>query len=135
MYSIAGRVELELWPDAVDRVVGGISRETAQRGADAAVQRAKANAPVDSGELRNSIHAESPHSVGNMFYVVNVVADADHALYQELGTRAHGPVAAKHLVFKPKGSNTYVFAKWVRGVPPVRYLGRALDSLSTGDFT
>jgi HK97 gp10 family phage protein len=61
------------------------------RGADRAVQQtaqrimrtAKRLAPVDTGELRESIHLEGDPAVdGGMF----VVASAEHAIYQEFGT-------------------------------------------------
>lgn len=56
---------------------------------------AKENAPVASGELRDSIHVEKDGAE------LSVVADADHAVFIELGTSKMaaqpflGPAAAK----------------------------------------
>lgn len=49
------------------------------------VQAAKATAPVDTGEYRDSIHLED----GDDGEVL-VVASADHSIYVELGTRVPG---------------------------------------------
>lgn len=57
------------------------------------------------------------------------------ATYQELGTRAHGPVRAKALRFKPKGSSVFVFAKWVRGVTPGNFMKTAIENTVITDFT
>ena len=54
--------------------------------------------------------------------------------YQEFGTRAHGPVKAKALRFRPKGSGSFVYAKWVRGVTGAHFVQRALDDLTVADF-
>lgn len=134
MYSISNRVNLELYPDAVQRVVGGASQKAVNRASITAMSRAKAFAPVDTSRLRNSITRTQPQQISNGFWASIVYTELDYALYQEEGTRAHGPVRAKALRFKPKGSSKYVFAQWVRGVPAKRYMQRAIESLRATDF-
>lgn len=65
---------------------------------------------------------------------VAVGTPVPYVKYQEFGTRAHGPVRAKMLRFRPKGSAEYVFAKWVRGVQPARFMRKALAALRPSDF-
>lgn len=62
----------------VERRFAILSREAAQRIAD----RARSLAPVDTGQLRDSIEAEGTGSAT----VWRVVARAPHAIYQEYGT-------------------------------------------------
>jgi hypothetical protein len=63
-----------------------------------------------------------------------VYTPVPYAIFQELGTRAHGPKRAPRMVFKPKGQQMFVFAKWVRGVEPAYFMTNALKSLSVKDF-
>jgi len=52
------------------------------------VAKAKDFAPVDSGELKESIHAEyemENHPEVGETYVARIIADAGHALPQEVG--------------------------------------------------
>lgn len=57
------------------------------------------------------------------------------AIYQEKGTRAHGPVKAKVMVFRAKGGGPMVFAHRVRGIEAARYMQAAREALSVKDFT
>lgn len=54
-------------------------------------------------------------------------SDAHYAGYLEDGTRAHGPVHAKYLVWRGN-KGELIFAKWVRGIKPYRVWGRAIDN-------
>lgn len=124
---------LEIDPRKVDRVVGTMTRGMVEKGTTAAMNYAKDFAPRDTGRLANSI-VSVVEKRGFLHYVGTIYSHEEYALYQEKGTRAHGPVRAKYLRFKPKGSSTYVFAKWVRGVPATKYMERALEWLSMSDF-
>lgn len=62
----------------------GVTRDMRARGRRV-VQAAKATAPVDTGEYRESIHMEDGEDSE-----VLVVASADHSIYVELGTRVRG---------------------------------------------
>lgn len=109
---------------------GEIGRASA-RAAGAIRDRAKENAPVDEGLLRNSIVSELAEQTATRI-VWRVGTNVEYAIYQELGT---GPIFARrapYLVFKVGG-------KWVRtystrGVPAVRYLTRAVEATTSADF-
>jgi hypothetical protein len=60
-------------------------REDMRRRADRVVQAAKQTAPVDTGEYRDSIHAEDGPDGS-----VLVVSDTDHSIFVEHGTREPG---------------------------------------------
>lgn len=88
----------------------------------------------DTGELDRTITIKD--ATDNPTYPRFAVGSpVKQAVFNEFGTRAHGPVRAKVLRFKPKGSSAYVFAKWVRGISAVRFMRNALKSLTVYDFT
>ena len=107
--------------------VGRASMRAAGRVRD----RAKENAPVDTGLLRNSIIAELEEQ-GPTSIVWRIGSNVFYAPYQELGT---GPIYARrapYLVFKI--GNRWVRTYSTRGVPAVHYLERAIDDLTVEDF-
>jgi len=118
-------LEQQTVPQAVWRAVGKVR------------DRAKANITtsgrVDTGALRQSIVGRRLRGgKGGVWYQVG--SDLDYAIYQHEGTQ--GPIyprRAKVLRFTGS-SGTYVFAKQVRGIEGVKYLTRALESLTVADF-
>ena len=88
---------------------------------------------VHTGKLLGSIAVSHVQGPDTGKYVL-IGTPLPYAKYPEYGTRAHGPVTAKFLRFKPKGSSTYVFAKWVRGVRPYRFAQKTLDEVRPSDF-
>jgi hypothetical protein len=109
---------------------GQVGRAAA-RAAGRVRDRAKENAPVDNGLLRNSIVSElaeqRPTSV-----TWRVGTNVEYGLYQEVGT---GPIFARRapmLVFKV--GNRWVSTYSTRGVPASRYLTRAVEAVSVQDF-
>lgn len=134
-FRVGSNVTVQLFEDRIDMVVNQTAQKAVNRASITAMSRAKAMAPTDSGKLRNSITRTLPAMVSRRTWSAIVHSTLDYALYQEKGTRAHGPVRAKFLRFKPKGSRKYVYAKWVRGVPAQNYLKRAVESLRVSDFT
>lgn len=133
------RVKLNIMPGAVVAVVGPQVDAAAYRAAQAARGRAQSNiirlGRIATGEMiqglqvRRSIGAAQP-----LVSRYDVFSTAKHTAFQEEGTRAHGPVRAPRLVFKPKGSNKVVYAKWVRGVTPGFFLRDAVRSVQVADF-
>lgn len=63
----------------------GVKQDMRARGRRV-VRAAKATAPVDTGEYRDSIHLEDGKEDGEVL----VVASADHSIYVEYGTRVRG---------------------------------------------
>lgn len=115
---------------------GPIDRSVSQaagRTRDRAKRNITAKGRVDTGRLRNSIVAEYSRSTATQIWW-KVGSNLNYAIYQEEGTRAHGPRRARVLRFKPKGSNSFVFAKRVRGVTPAHFLKDALERLSASDY-
>lgn len=88
---------------------------------------------INTGRLRQSVVGRRVRS-GRPGIWYEVGSPLDYALYQHEGTRDHGPVRARLLRFKPKGGSTFVFARWVRGVTPSKFLTKALTRLTVNDF-
>lgn len=80
-------VNIEIDEAAIESLLAapGVRRDMRARGRRV-VQAAKLSAPVDTGEYRDSIHLEDGAGDGEVL----VVADADHSIYVELGTRVRG---------------------------------------------
>ncbi|WP_327358430.1 HK97 gp10 family phage protein [Streptomyces sp. NBC_01304] len=96
--------------------------------------QAKVNAPVNNGRLRASIRSTTVAVPGRI--TARIGTDLPYAIYQEKGTGVYagrGPIRPRRsqfLRFKPKGSKGFVYARQVRGTPPVRFLERALRTAS-----
>lgn len=136
---MAAPVEVRLRIDhsTMSSVVGDITFEAVQQAAEISRERYVANLRADdlvnSGRLVNSITtATVPRGV--LSPAVAIGSPLDYVKYPEYGTRAHGPVRAKVLRFKPKGSSTFVFARWVRGVRPYGFARKTLDQIRPTDF-
>ena len=118
--------------------VGKLSKTAVQRGATAAEERYRANIRatdrIDSGKMVNTVQQRDVPGRSVMQPAIAVGTPVPYVKFQEYGTRAHGPVRAKYLRFKPKGSSSFVFAKWVRGVRPARFAQNALDMMRPTDF-
>lgn len=133
------RVRTRLYKHALVSIVGDVSDHSVRKAATVAAHRARNNiyqlGRVNTGRMAKGIRVrESPTSTP-IRRRMQIVSEAPYTRFQEFGTRAHGPVRARFLRFKPKGSNTFVFARWVRGVTPGRFMRRAIDSIRVTDFT
>lgn len=133
-----GQVRLRIDNSKMRAEVGIITKDAVRRGAAKAQENyqnnIRADGLVNSGKLLSSVTQQDVPGREVLAPAIAVGTPLDYAKYPEYGTRAHGPVRAKALRFKPKGSNTFVFAKRVRGVKPYRFAQRALDSLRPRDF-
>lgn len=130
-------VRLRIDHSRMESVVGGVTHDAVQQAAEISRDRYKANLRADdlinTGKLINSITTATVPR-GALSPAVAVGSPLDYVKYPEFGTRAHGPVRAKALRFKPKGSSSFVFAKWVRGVKPYGFARRTLDQIRPNDF-
>lgn len=128
---------LILYPAVINTMMREYADASAYRGALAVQRRAQQNVTaagrVHTGGMRNSIRARRVRADGDGA-LWEVGSNRKHTIFQEKGTRAHGPVTAKFLVFTPKGSGTVVFAKWVRGVKAAHFLRDAINSATVSDF-
>jgi len=129
-------IDVKLDPSAIARVVGGTAAEAATTAARVIARRVRENIIaedlIDTGFMRDNITVEEARPGDRPVAYVHVAGQ--QAVFQEFGTRGHGPVRAQYLRFKPKGSNVYVFARWVRGVRPRRFMTRAIESVTVADF-
>jgi len=107
-------------------------RRAAGKVRDDAKREITSQGRVDTGKMRQSGRTQKVHRASGAWYEVQFPGDV--AWFQHEGTRDHGPVRARLLRFKPKGSGVYVFAKRVRGVTPSKFLTRALSRLTASDF-
>lgn len=110
---------------------GGPAERIAMPVARRTERYAKLFAPRDTGKLSRNIRMWV-HPRARRGYTVRIgnTKAVPYAHYQHEGTRAHGPVRAKAMRFKPKGSSRYVYATWVRGVRSDPYLVDALEAAS-----
>lgn len=128
------RVRLD--PGRVNLAAARAAERGARNAAQTTVRRIKENITrlgrIDTGEMLNSwtIRADVSGLHPRMF----ISSSAPHMLFQERGTRAHGPRHANFMVFTPKGSGQVVFAKWVRGVKAGNFVRDAQRRLSVADF-
>lgn len=128
---------IQLNQSQIDAIVGGQLHESVSRAANVSRDRVKQNmrrsGRRDTGAMYNGVTATGP-SGPRMNPRARVNSGPDYTTYQEFGTRAHGPVRAQFLRFQPKGSSSFVFAKWVRGVTPGNFFKDALAAVTPGDF-
>lgn len=81
------------------------------------------NVPVDTGELRDSIHIEGPWRASPFYMEGRVIAGGPgvpQAYFQEFGTVAHGPKTASVMHFFWKGEE--IFTRRVRGNIPLAWM-------------
>jgi HK97 gp10 family phage protein len=110
---------------------GGEVGQAAARAAGRIRDRAKENAPVDTGLLRNSIVAELVEETGSSV-TWRIGTDVFYGKYQEFGVPPIFARRAPYLVFK-------IGTKWIstystQGVPAVHFLQNALNDATIDDF-
>lgn len=132
------KVRFDMDPSRTNAVVGGITMDAAHKAGAVAKARMRMNIQadglMDTGKLLNSITVQSTVERGTLRPAVIVGSDSPYAHFLEHGTRGHGPVRAKFLRFKPKGSSNFVFARWVRGVRAYRFAQHTVDDMRVGDY-
>lgn len=135
------RVNVKLDPHAVEKLLTNVKSASVYRAARVTASRMqdniKAAGRVDTGRMLRSVKATRPEDRGRGVTASTVGITgkaAKYAGFQEYGTRDHGPVKAQFLVFKPKGSGTFVFAKHVRGVKAAHFARDAYRKLTLNDF-
>lgn len=131
-------LNLRINESAVRRVVGSHLEDAVRQAADITASRAKRNIQaagrIDTTAMYRGMTTERATALSDLKVVYLVYTPVEYAVYQEFGTRDHGPTRAKALRFKPKGSQGFVFAKWVRGVKPAHFMRDAARALSINDF-
>lgn len=130
-------VRINIDDGKVRSVIGPQIATAVERATEITRGRVRANISrlgrVDSGRMRDTLDKEDITS-DVLRPRWRVRSRQPYTIYQELGTRAHGPVTAPFLVFRVKGTPNVVRAKWVRGVEAGNFFRDALESLTVGDF-
>lgn len=131
-----GDVRLRIDLGQLEATVAPMVDGAVQRAAIAATERARQNVASDglihTGKLMNTMRWQPIN--GGLFPRYAVGSPEEYVKYPEFGTRAHGPVKANVLRFKPKGGQAFVFTTWVRGVRPYGFMRRTLDQMRPTDF-
>lgn len=106
-----------------------------QRFAGLVRKEIRAAGRVRTGKMVNSVTATRDRRRDRLKPAYIVGPRVGYAKFQDRGTRAHGPKRKKFMRFQPKGSNKWVFAKWVRGVTAANFMAKAARKLTVRDFT
>lgn len=134
---IRGRARFQVYQGGLLTLSRDTTQAAARKGANQARERVRQNiykaGRVDTGKMARGLVVEAGRSSGYRT-LYRVRATTPYYRFQEDGTRAHGPVKAKYMRFKPKGSSTFVFARWVRGVTPGRFMRNAIAQMRAEDF-
>ncbi|QHB37163.1 hypothetical protein QDA03_gp78 [Microbacterium phage Terij] len=129
------KVTIKMSRGATAVVVGPMADRAAYRAAQATRGRAISNirgaGRVDTGAMIAGLQVRILTRNG-LRVAYAVYSSAPYAVYQEYGTRAHGPRTAQAMVFTPKGGGI-VFATWVRGVTPAYFMTRAMQAAKASD--
>lgn len=89
---------------------------------------------VNTGRMVNSVTIQRVPGRHPLNPTFSVGARVPYAAYQEKGTRAHGPVRARRMVFTPKGAGSAVFAMWVKGIKAAHFVRDAVRLIKPSDF-
>jgi hypothetical protein len=131
------KFKFRIYPSA-SATVAGIADEAAARAAEATRRVAQANiraaGRVHTGAMLNNMQVMkvSGDSLEARYKITP--GGTGYAKYQEFGTRAHGPVRAKFLVFQIRGRGPVIFAKWVRGVTAAHFMRDAVKAVKASDY-
>lgn len=118
----------------VERVMQRKAEELAARGAESARREVISGIlhtdRIRSGAMMSSVHVkrESPTQY-------RVGTPVRYGRWQEFGRGPVVPIRARVLRFRPKGVNTFVFAKRVRADPGGHFFARAVKAMRVWHFT
>jgi hypothetical protein len=130
------RVRFTMKSGAAIQVIGPMVDRAAYSAAQKTRGRVLANirrlGRIDTGKMIGGVQVRRVTGTG-LAVAYSIYSTATYTIYQEAGTRAHGPRTAKFMVFTPKGSGQVVFAKWVRGVTPGHFFADALAQAQASD--
>lgn len=133
------KITFTLDSSAIARVVGPRAEQAAyragQRARGYAMSGIQSSGRIDTGRMINSLQVRREPGGDALVARYTISSPLFYTVFQEFGTRAHGPVRAPFLVFTPKGGSGVVFAKWVRGVTPALFMTNAVARVSVSDFT
>lgn len=132
------KISLKLNTQSITVGVGGMATKAARAAAERTKLRVQANIAmkgrINTGRMHDTIQVRKLRSSRPMKPRFVIVSPEPYTKYQEWGVKPFGPKRAKVLRFKPKFSNSFVFARRVRGFPPGRFFRDALNQITVRDF-
>lgn len=138
MAKVTANIRFKMYPVPYAALKNQTAREASIRGGESLKRRVqqqiRASGRVRTGDMIRSIQAEQPRS-SNYRTTVRVGSSLDYTDFQNRGIGPVRPVRAKRLVFKPKGSSQFVFARQTRGFAGARFYEKALAQMRASDFT
>lgn len=118
-------------------VIGPMAERAAYRAAQRTrgniISEIRAAGRVDTGRMIQGMQVRKIVG-GPLLRRFEVSSSAPYTMFQNAGTRAHGPRTKEYMRFIPKGGNTAVYAKWVRGVTGAHFMEKGLARLRASDF-
>lgn len=135
---MATRVSVTIHKGRVISVVGPI----ADRAAYAAAQKTRGYViseiriagRVRTGRMIRLMQVRRINRGSPLRKAYEVSSTAPYTMFQNDGTRGHGPRTAKMLAFVPKGGSKVVFAKYVRGIRGAHFMEKGLARVRREDF-
>ncbi|WKW87065.1 hypothetical protein SEA_NICOLE72_28 [Microbacterium phage Nicole72] len=132
-----GGVKITIHRGQVIQAVGPIAERAAYLGAQKArgyvMSEIQKSGRVDTGRMIAGMQVRKVAS-GPLVRRFEVSSSAPYTLFQNAGTRAHGPRSAEFMVFTPKGGGGVVFAKWVKGIQGAHFMEKGLARVRAADF-
>ena len=133
----SGKVKVNIHRGAVVAVVGPIADRAAYKAAQKArgyiIAEIRAANRVKTGRMQSGMQVRTIAS-SDLARRYEVSSSAPYTIFQNNGTRAHGPRTAKALRFIPKGGSDYVYAKWVRGIQGAHFMEKGVARVRASDF-
>lgn len=120
----------------LQEVADAACHKAARRAVDRTRDNIQAAGRVDTGRMMQSTRLRRVSTNLAQVEKYQVYVEAPYARWQEEGHKVAWitPKRAKVLVFRPKGSGSFVFAKKVRGTKGAHFLRDAVRSLRVKDF-
>lgn len=141
--EIRGLNEFKRKLEEAPQIIAEVKQKMINRMVTITRDRAVMEAPIDTGNLRHNLIQNSRVKTfsGDFVGVVgtNLVSNGfPYPVVQEFGSGIYGkngspitPKRKKFLVFKPKGSNQFVYTKQVKGVKPKFFLKKGAEELKS----
>lgn len=130
-------VKITIHRGKVIEVVGPIAERAAYLAAQKArgyvISEIQKAGRVDTGRMIAGLQVRKVAS-GPLLRRFEVSSSAPYTMFQNDGTRAHGPRNAEFMVFTPKGGGGIVFAKWVKGVQGAHFMEKGLARVRVADY-
>lgn len=130
-------VKITIHRGKVIEVVGPIAERAAYLAAQKArgyiISEIQKAGRIDTGRMIAGLQVRKV-ATGPLVRRFEVSSSAPYTMFQNDGTRAHGPRRANFMVFSPKGGGGVVFAKWVKGIQGAHFMEKGLARVRAGDF-